>query len=118
MIDNDDLLYRVDRHYLGPTGLTFPVRIRYAALGLGFALFLTLFIIGRAIVHVPLSFMSFAIMIAITYVITAKVTKYVNADRPPSIGLPSRVERPHCSAPAPPRSDRRGAHSCRSARPS
>ena len=82
MIDNDDLLYRVDRHYLGPTGLTFPVRIRYAALGFGFVLFPTLFIIGRAIVHVPLSFMSLAIMFAMTFVITTKVTRYVNADRP------------------------------------
>ncbi|RZK72882.1 MAG: hypothetical protein EOP28_06200 [Rhodococcus sp. (in: high G+C Gram-positive bacteria)] len=41
MIDNDDLLHRVDQHYLGPTGFTLPVRIRYAALGLGAAFMVT-----------------------------------------------------------------------------
>lgn len=82
MIDNDDLLYRVDRHYLGPTGFTLPIRLSYSALGLGFAVLTTVFVIGRAVVHVPLTFASLAIMVALAFVITAKVTRYVNADRP------------------------------------
>lgn len=78
MIDNDDLLHRVDRQFLGPTGWTFPFRIRYAAIGLGVAIFF----VSRAIVHVPLGFRSLAVMVVLTVVLTSKVTKYVNADRP------------------------------------
>ncbi|GAA3133917.1 hypothetical protein GCM10020255_008430 [Rhodococcus baikonurensis] len=29
VIETDDLIYRVDNHYLGPTGKTLPVPIRY-----------------------------------------------------------------------------------------
>ena len=82
MIDNDDLLHRVDRQFLGPTGWTFPFRIRYAAIGLGVAIFGTIFFVSRAIVHVPLGFRSLAVMVVLTVVLTSKVTKYVNADRP------------------------------------
>ena len=82
MIDNDDLLHRVDRHYLGPTGLTLPFRIRYAALGLGAALMVIVFVIARGIVHIPLGFKSLVVVIGIVVVLTAKVTKVVNADRP------------------------------------
>lgn len=82
MIDNDDLLHRVDRHYLGPTGFTFPFRIRYAALGLGALLLVTVFVVARGIVHVPLGFKSLVVMVIITVAITARVTKVVNADRP------------------------------------
>jgi hypothetical protein len=82
VIDNDDMLHRVDRHYLGPTGFTFPFRIRYAALGLGALLFFTVFVVARGIVHVPLGFKSIVVMIIITVAITARVTKVVNADRP------------------------------------
>lgn len=82
MIDNDDMLHRVDRHYLGPTGLTFPFRLRYASLGLGVALFVVVFVTARAIVHVPLGFKSLVVMVIITVVLTARVTKFVNADRP------------------------------------
>ncbi|PBC49772.1 hypothetical protein CJ179_10635 [Rhodococcus sp. ACS1] len=82
MIDNDDLLHRVDQHYLGPTGFTLPVRIRYAALGLGAAFMVTVFVLARAVVHVPLGFKSLVVMVVITVVLTARVTKFVNADRP------------------------------------
>ncbi|MDV6296764.1 hypothetical protein [Rhodococcus aetherivorans] len=82
MIDNDDMLHRVDRHYLGPTGFTLPFRVRYGAVGIGAAIIFTLFFIARAIVHVPLNFQSILIILALGVVITSKVTKYVNADRP------------------------------------
>jgi hypothetical protein len=82
VIDNDDLLHRVDQHYLGPTGLTLPFRIRYAALGLGAALMVIVFVIARGIVHIPLGFKSLVVVIGIVVVLTAKVTKVVNADRP------------------------------------
>ncbi|WP_420749438.1 hypothetical protein [Rhodococcus sp. O3] len=82
MIDNDDLLHRVDQHYLGPTGFTFPIRIRYAAVGVGVTTFVAVFVLARAIVHVPLGFKSLTVMFALAVVITAKVTKYVTADRP------------------------------------
>lgn len=59
-----------------------PVRIRYAAIGLGVAIFGTIFFVSRAIVHVPLGFRSLAVMVVLTVVLTSKVTKYVNADRP------------------------------------
>lgn len=82
MIDNDDLLHRYDRHFLGPTGYTLPFRLRYASIGLGAGLFCVVFFIARAVVHVPLEFKSLAVMMAITIVLTSKVTKVVNADRP------------------------------------
>lgn len=82
MIDNDDLLHRYDRHFLGPTGYTLPFRLRYASIGLGAGLFCVVFFIARAVVHVPLEFKSLAVMMAVTIVLTSKVTKVVNADRP------------------------------------
>ena len=82
MIENDDMLHRVDRHYLGPTGFTLPFRVRYGAVGIGAAIIFTLFFIARAIVHVPLNFQSIVIILALGVVLTSKVTKYVNADRP------------------------------------
>ncbi|KLL94333.1 MULTISPECIES: hypothetical protein [Rhodococcus] len=82
MIDNDDMLHRVDRHYLGPTGFTLPFRVRYGAVGIGFVIPVAIFIIARAIVHVPINFQSIVIILALGVVLTSKVTKYVNADRP------------------------------------
>ena len=82
MIDNDDMLHRVDRHYLGPTGFTLPFRLRYGAVGLGTVITAAVFVVARAIVHVPLGFQSLVLIVAIGVVITARVTKYVNADRP------------------------------------
>ncbi|MCD2114382.1 hypothetical protein LQ384_25055 [Rhodococcus rhodochrous] len=82
MIENDDMLHRVDRHYLGPTGFTLPFRVRYGAVGIGFVIPVAIFIIARAIVHVPINFQSIVIILALGVVLTSKVTKYVNADRP------------------------------------
>ncbi|WQB72153.1 hypothetical protein SCD75_00150 (plasmid) [Prescottella equi] len=82
MIDNDDLLHRVDRHYLGPTGFTLPFRLRYAAVGLGITIFVTVFVLARAIVHVPLGFKSIVLMAALAVILTGRLTKFVNADRP------------------------------------
>lgn len=82
MIENDDMLHRVDQHYLGPTGFTLPFRVRYGAVGIGAVIPFTIFIIARAIVHVPINFQSILIILALGVVITSKVTKYVNADRP------------------------------------
>ena len=82
MIDNDDMLHRVDRHYLGPTGFTLPFRVRYGAVGIGVAIIFTVFFIARAIVHISLGFQSIVIILALGVVLTSKVTKYVNADRP------------------------------------
>ncbi|KOS57565.1 hypothetical protein [Rhodococcus rhodochrous] len=82
MIDTDDLLYRVDSHYLGPTGKTMPIRIRYTAAGLGVALFAAVFVTARAIVHAPLSFKSLVVMVALTVVLTSKITRHVGPDRP------------------------------------
>ncbi|NGP08994.1 hypothetical protein G6038_26670 [Rhodococcus sp. 14C212] len=82
MIDTDDLLYRVDSHYLGPTGQTMPMRIRYTAAGLGVALFAAVFVTARAIVHAPLSFKSLVVMVALTVVLTSKITRHVGPDRP------------------------------------
>lgn len=82
MIENDDILHRIDSHYLGPAGHTFPMRIRYSAAGVGFGIFMLVFISARALLHVPLGFKSLVVIVAVTVVLTAKATKYVNADRP------------------------------------
>lgn len=82
MIDNDDLLYRVDRHYLGPTGYPLPVRIRYTAGIIGMVAFVVVFVIGRGILHVPLGYKSLLLMAGITFLITQKIAKFVTPDRP------------------------------------
>lgn len=81
MIDNDDLLYRVDQHYLGPAGRTLPFRLRYAAVGVGAVIFCTIFVVARAVVHVPLGFQSLVVMFGLTVVLTGRLTRFVNADR-------------------------------------
>lgn len=82
MIETDDLIYRVDNHYLGPTGKTFPVPIRYSAVGVGVSTFFVLFIIARAVLHLSLSYGTFLIMIVATVAVTSRITKYINPDRP------------------------------------
>ncbi|ABG99734.1 MULTISPECIES: hypothetical protein [Rhodococcus] len=82
MINNDDLLYRVDRHYLGPTGYTLPVRIRYTAGLVGAAVFVLVFLIARAILHVPLGFKPLLVMVLVTVWATTGIAKYVTPDRP------------------------------------
>ncbi|WP_413768968.1 hypothetical protein [Rhodococcus pyridinivorans] len=101
MIDNDDMLHRVDRHYLGPTGFTLPFRLRYAAVGLGALVTVTVFVIARAIVQVPLGFQSLVVIVGIGVVITARVTKYVNADR--SVRSVIRAAWNDLTAPRPPK---------------
>ena len=101
MIENDDMLHRVDRHYLGPTGFTLPFRLRYAAVGLGALVTVTVFVIARAVVQVPLGFQSLVVIVGIGVVITARVTKYVNADR--SVRSVIRAAWNDLTAPRPPK---------------
>ncbi|WP_063045018.1 hypothetical protein [Nocardia pseudovaccinii] len=82
MIENDDLLHRVDPHYLGPAGHTMPLRIRYQAAGVGFVVFTTVFVIARAVLHAPLGFRSLMVMLLLTIYFTTRLTRYINADRP------------------------------------
>ncbi|WP_225730961.1 MULTISPECIES: hypothetical protein [unclassified Nocardia] len=82
MIENDDLLHRVDAHWLGPAGQTLPMRIRYQAAGVGTLVFITVFVISRAVLHLGLGFRTLLVMAALTVVITSRVTRYINADRP------------------------------------
>ena len=82
MIDNDDLLHRIDPHYLGPAGKTLPMRIRYQAEGAGFVVFTTVFILARAVLHVPLGFRSLMLMGLVTVYVTTRLTRYITADRP------------------------------------
>lgn len=101
MIENDDMLHRVDRHYLGPTGFTLPFRLRYAAVGLGALITATVFVLARAVVQVPLGFQSLVVIVGIGVVITARVTKYVNADR--SVRSVIRAAWNDLTAPRPPK---------------
>ena len=82
MIDNDDLMYRVDRHYLGPTGYPLPVRIRYTAGIVGVSTFVVVFVIARGVLHVPLGFKTLLVLTLITVWITTRVAKFVTPDRP------------------------------------
>ena len=82
MIETDDLIYRIDNHYLGPTGKTFPVPIRYSAVGVGLSTFFVMFILARAVLHLSLSYGTFLIMVVATVAVTSRVTKYINPDRP------------------------------------
>lgn len=82
MIETDDLIYRVDNHYLGPTGKTLPVPIRYSAVGVGLSTFFVLFIIARSVLHLSLSYGTFLILIVSTVAVSSRITKYISADRP------------------------------------
>lgn len=82
MITTDDALARVDRHFLGPPGKTMPFRPSYTAIYTGAAVFFTIFVVARALLHVPLGFQPLAIMLAATVVITSRITRYVTPDRP------------------------------------
>jgi hypothetical protein len=82
VIDNDDLMYRVDRHYLGPTGYPLPVRIRYTAGLVGVSAFVVVFVIARGILHVPLGFKTLLVLALITVWITTRIAKFVTPDRP------------------------------------
>jgi len=82
VIETDDLIYRVDNHYLGPTGKTLPVPIRYSAVGVGLSTFFALFIIARSVLHLSLSYGTFLILIVSTVAVSSRITKYISADRP------------------------------------
>ncbi|MBC7299806.1 hypothetical protein [Nocardia salmonicida] len=82
MIENDDLLYRVDRNWLGPTGHALPFRIRYTAIGVGLSVFVTTLFIEMSVLHLTFGFQPVAIAMAVTVLVTSRATKYVNADRP------------------------------------
>jgi len=101
VINNDDLLYRVDRHYLGPTGYALPVRIRYTAGLVGAAVFAAVFLISRAILHVPLGFKPLLVMVLVTVWATTRISKYVTPDRPLRSVLKAAAN--DLSAPRPPK---------------
>ncbi|ANS32165.1 hypothetical protein R1CP_37830 (plasmid) [Rhodococcus opacus] len=101
MINNDDLLYRVDRHYLGPTGYALPVRIRYTAGLVGAAVFAAVFLISRAILHVPLGFKPLLVMVLVTVWATTRISKYVTPDQPLRSVLKAAAN--DLSAPRPPK---------------
>ena len=82
MIETDDLIYRVDNHYLGPTGKTLPVPIRYSAVGVGLSTFFALFIIARSVLHLSLSYGTFLILVVATVAVASRITQYISADRP------------------------------------
>lgn len=82
MIETDDLIYRVDNHYLGPTGKTLPVPIRYSAVGVGLSTFFALFIIARSVLHLSLSYGTFLILVVATVAVSSRITQYISADRP------------------------------------
>ncbi|MBF6422356.1 hypothetical protein IU436_27345 [Nocardia farcinica] len=82
MIETDDLLYRVDRHFLGPTGHTLPVRLRYTAIGVGTAVFTTALFVQLAMLHMPFGLTPIVFAFLATTIVTTRVTRYVNADRP------------------------------------
>jgi hypothetical protein len=82
MIETDDLIYRVDNHYLGPTGKTLPFPIRYSAVGVGASTFFVLFLVARAILHLSMSYYTFLLLVVGTVAISSRITKYINPDRP------------------------------------
>ncbi|NIJ13892.1 hypothetical protein FHU38_004236 [Saccharomonospora amisosensis] len=76
-IRTDDEVYRVDAVWLGPPKATFPWRARYVAWGVGIPLFLVVLGVERQI-GIGFGFFStawaFVITIALTRVITAKIS--------------------------------------------
>lgn len=78
--ENDDLLHRVDRAYLGPPGYTFPFKVRYAAYGVGVGVFVVLMVVVRGLLQIPWGTQSTMILIAGTIFVTSRIMRYVNGD--------------------------------------
>lgn len=76
-IRTDDEIYRVDAVWLGPPKATFPWRARYVAWGVGIPMFLVILGLERQL-GIGFGFFStawaFVLAIAITRMITAKIT--------------------------------------------
>ncbi|WP_280381330.1 hypothetical protein [Nocardia wallacei] len=82
MIQVDDLVWRVDNHYLGPPGKTLPIPIRTNALWVGLGIAAVLFIGFREIFHFPFSLNLVLIVIFGAAITTVRVMRRVGPERP------------------------------------
>lgn len=81
MIATDDLIYRVDRHYLGPAGVDF-FRIRYTAFGIAVTTFaLTMYLLFK-VLHMSFGMPTITIAFLVTLFVTMRVGRYITPDRP------------------------------------
>lgn len=82
MLETDDDIYRVDDRYLGPPGRTLPWQARYRAYALGIGVFVTVLVLARSVLHIPMSFKLLIILLALTVVVTVRVMRKVTPERP------------------------------------
>lgn len=78
--ETDDMLWRVDTHYLGPPGKTLPFPVRYTAFYVALGVLLTSFILLRVLLHLDLSYNLLLAMLVITLLITQRIMKRIDAD--------------------------------------
>lgn len=79
--ETDDSVYRVDRVWLGPPGVTFPFKARYSSYGVCFALFLLVTVIERG-VGIGVGFFSLAWTLVIAVLVTRLIGRVHNWERP------------------------------------
>lgn len=81
MLRTDDDLYVVDQVWLGPPGKELPWHARYSAYGWGFAIYLTLMLLERSVLHVPFGFWTLVWTLIGTIALTGLVMRHVTPDR-------------------------------------
>lgn len=79
-VGTDDVLYDVNNVWLGPPGMTFPARARYAAYLVGSAVFVAIFVVFKSWFGLGLFTAGWAL--AFTIAVTRWVMKKINLDRP------------------------------------
>uniref|UniRef100_UPI003F49770B hypothetical protein n=1 Tax=Nocardia suismassiliense TaxID=2077092 RepID=UPI003F49770B len=82
MIEVDDIVWRVDNHYLGPPGKTFPIAIRMNALWVGLGFAFTLLVVLRTVVHLSFSYNLVLIIAVSTAWFTSRFMRRVSPERP------------------------------------
>lgn len=82
MFQSDDIVWRVDNHYLGPPGKTLPFPIRMTALWVGITIASTIFIVMRTILHLPMSYNLLLIVAVGTAWLTSRFMRNVTPERP------------------------------------
>jgi hypothetical protein len=82
MLQADDDIYIVDQRWYGPPGKELPWHARYPAYGWGFVLYVTAMLLERLVLRVDLSFQSLVFTLLGVCIVTTRIMRRVDPDRP------------------------------------
>lgn len=81
ILRTDDDLYDVDQRWLGPPGRELPWHARYPAYGWGVVIYLTLMLLERNLLGIPLGFWMLVYSLVLTAFLTTRVMRRVTVER-------------------------------------